>query len=281
MVYQKLQQSSLVYILLLIVAGPTLSLHVKGIWEPDKTFFLFISKFGFQKTDAGRQNHTQGYIFGNITTFSVSAKHVASLSNHHDIVIKEKREAVTDKSENVVMSEKVNTTNETLHKIIKKILPPNDTLRSNAKYDSNPQTYVPTKNVTSVPNFNLQDGENKSGMSNVTSSESEIPRVSPEATLVVLDISNFKDFYRVRNTHDKDQACKLMFENFSNVTYDSVCNPQGKEHFLRKIPCPQGHLCEDDRKMRNSTWPLVTGNQFTYAINDSTAEKYVPYYLLN
>ncbi|CAG5134447.1 unnamed protein product [Candidula unifasciata] len=41
-------------------------LHLTGTWN-SKDFFIFLTKFGFQKTDPKQQENTQGYIYGNIT----------------------------------------------------------------------------------------------------------------------------------------------------------------------------------------------------------------------
>lgn len=43
------------------------SLHLYGRWDPNEDFFLFLSKFGFQKTELANKNDTQGFIFGNFT----------------------------------------------------------------------------------------------------------------------------------------------------------------------------------------------------------------------
>lgn len=43
------------------------ALHAKGTWN-SKDFFLFLGKFGFQRTDKNDIQHSQGYIYGNITS---------------------------------------------------------------------------------------------------------------------------------------------------------------------------------------------------------------------
>jgi hypothetical protein len=42
-------------------------LHLRGTWKSGD-FYLFLSKFGFQKTDMHDRVNTQGYIYGNITS---------------------------------------------------------------------------------------------------------------------------------------------------------------------------------------------------------------------
>lgn len=43
------------------------ALRVKGTFDAARDFFVFIAKFGFQKTDIRYPNNTQGVIYGNIT----------------------------------------------------------------------------------------------------------------------------------------------------------------------------------------------------------------------
>ena len=45
----------------------TLGLHLTGKFDPSKDFFLFLAKFGFQKTDIVNKMDSHGYIYGNIT----------------------------------------------------------------------------------------------------------------------------------------------------------------------------------------------------------------------
>lgn len=44
-------------------------LHIKGTWHTSD-FFLFLARFGFQKTDPGMLGDTQGFIYGKISTTS-------------------------------------------------------------------------------------------------------------------------------------------------------------------------------------------------------------------
>ncbi|CAH1389379.1 unnamed protein product [Nezara viridula] len=50
------------------------STHLQGTWDTSD-FFMFLSKFGFQKTDLHREKETDGYIFGNITSRSNTSYH--------------------------------------------------------------------------------------------------------------------------------------------------------------------------------------------------------------
>ncbi|KAK4037190.1 hypothetical protein OUZ56_029230 [Daphnia magna] len=57
----------LLALLLFFDFPPSFSLHLSGSWKTT-TFFQFLAKFGFQKTNLKDRSETQGYIYGNITT---------------------------------------------------------------------------------------------------------------------------------------------------------------------------------------------------------------------
>ncbi|CAL1527571.1 unnamed protein product [Lymnaea stagnalis] len=63
---------NLALFLLVTMSPPTKSLHLAGTWNSNN-FFLFLAKFGFQKTDPKELENTQGYIYGNITNSSISS----------------------------------------------------------------------------------------------------------------------------------------------------------------------------------------------------------------
>ena len=48
------------------------TLRVRGVFDLKEDFFVFLAKFGFQKTDIGDPNNTQGVIYGNITVLPKS-----------------------------------------------------------------------------------------------------------------------------------------------------------------------------------------------------------------
>ena len=50
-----------------LVSGVS-ALRVQGEFDLSQDFFVFIAKFGFQKTDIRDPNNTHGIIYGNITT---------------------------------------------------------------------------------------------------------------------------------------------------------------------------------------------------------------------
>nr|CAG4649218.1 EOG090X03T7 [Scapholeberis mucronata] len=55
------------FIVLLLELSPCSCLHLTGSWTTS-TFFHFLAKFGFQKTNLKDRSQTQGYIYGNVTT---------------------------------------------------------------------------------------------------------------------------------------------------------------------------------------------------------------------
>ncbi|XP_029645028.1 uncharacterized protein LOC115219095 [Octopus sinensis] len=60
---------------------PTTSqaLHLQGVWKSDN-FFVFLAKFGFQKTDLRDLEHTQGIIYGQV--FSNSKNPISAADQH-------------------------------------------------------------------------------------------------------------------------------------------------------------------------------------------------------
>ena len=48
-----------------LAPAPTEALHLQGVWRSDD-FFLFLAKFGFQKTDPRDLTNTQGIIYGQV-----------------------------------------------------------------------------------------------------------------------------------------------------------------------------------------------------------------------
>ncbi|XP_050311704.1 transmembrane protein 145 [Anthonomus grandis grandis] len=86
---------------------------------------------------------------------------------------------------------------------------------------------------------------------------------SEKITFAVLDRSYFVDYYKNRVIYDKDEACRRMFTKISRRAYDPHCMKNGSD-YLRRVPCPKGHLCEDE----DNVWNVVKNHQFTYVIQD-------------
>lgn len=61
---------AIVVVVLLTLRAAT-ALHLQGTWN-SKDFFVFLAKFGFQKTNPQKLEDTQGYIYGNITAVDSS-----------------------------------------------------------------------------------------------------------------------------------------------------------------------------------------------------------------
>ena len=57
------------------------ALRVRGEFDLSQDFFLFLAKFGFQKTDIQDPNDTQGVIYGNI---SLSLTHDENINYMND-----------------------------------------------------------------------------------------------------------------------------------------------------------------------------------------------------
>lgn len=56
----------------------------------------------------------------------------------------------------------------------------------------------------------------------------------------------------------------FLLQEVKTQAYDAKCNNEGWEDFLRRVPCPEGHLCPDEDNPAN----VVSGSQLTYAIQD-------------
>uniref|UniRef100_A0A0K2V630 Transmembrane protein 145like [Nasonia vitripennis] n=1 Tax=Lepeophtheirus salmonis TaxID=72036 RepID=A0A0K2V630_LEPSM len=83
-------------------------------------------------------------------------------------------------------------------------------------------------------------------------------------TLAVLDRGYFLEYYGNKSLANKSRACETMFKKINSVSYDSSCNQDGVEDFLRSIPCTKDGLCLEEDRPEN----VVDGYQFTYRIQD-------------
>lgn len=65
------------FILFLLIWGKSdvSALHLSGTWNSNN-FFLFLAKFGFQRTEKNDVQHSQGYIYGNITSNNIKTKNI-------------------------------------------------------------------------------------------------------------------------------------------------------------------------------------------------------------
>jgi len=314
----KKSYSSLLYLFVvtpaaLLVAFPSScgSLHLEGTWETED-FFVFLTKFGFQKTEPNNINDTKGYVFGNITTSPSageltrrgkrSASSDAAAANTSKVpsaVLKAMESSTTvnrtllnasstsnnnNNNNNVPNSSSKITSDATAGKMktsAESFVPiknsttmstttaPNPTATistrpSSTAITASPKTYASSSSSTPSTTTTTTTTTTTSTTTTTTTARPKPSKVYP-ATLVVLDRGYFLEFYRNRNTLNKDEACRKMFEQISRVNYDSQCFPKGSETFLRRIPCQRGELCEDDQV--DSKF-VVKEHQFTYALSD-------------
>ncbi|XP_023223794.1 transmembrane protein 145 [Centruroides vittatus] len=91
-----------------------------------------------------------------------------------------------------------------------------------------------------------------------------------KATFVVVDREYFLEFYQKRNLPNKSIACRDMFRKIDTIAYDSYCNEDGTQDFLRKVPCPTNKLCDDE----DTPERVVSGYQFTYAVQDNNQARF-------
>ena len=83
--------------------------------------------------------------------------------------------------------------------------------------------------------------------------------------LVVVDSEFFLGLYGNRTALPRDSACVNMFRKIDSKAWDPRCNLTGPEDFLRKVPCPNNKLCEDESV---PDW-VLPGYQFTFRISNA------------
>lgn len=55
-----------------------------------------------------------------------------------------------------------------------------------------------------------------------------------------------------------------MFSRLNATAFDAKCNPSARGEYLRRVPCKEGDLCNDEDNPLN----VILGNQFTYVISN-------------
>ncbi|XP_076097602.1 integral membrane protein GPR180-like [Mytilus galloprovincialis] len=90
-----------------------------------------------------------------------------------------------------------------------------------------------------------------------------ISLVKHSLTFVFVDSEYFLEYHGNR-TSNSPNSCNAMFNKIDQIAYDNPCRQNGKEDFLRRIPCPKGQLCPDEDEPKN----LIPGYQFTYRVQD-------------
>lgn len=149
----------IIFLLLFGAVDEAQGLHLTGTFR-NKDFFLFLTKFGFQKVDSNNIASTTGYIYGNISSRNTTA--------------------------------------------------------------------------------------------------------GWDMYFVVVDSQYFVQYYAHRD-FDNPNRCYAMFSKIDTIAWDRFCIPDGKEDFLRRIPCPDGELCTEELFDPSA---VIKGYQFTYHIRD-------------
>ena len=93
-------------------------------------------------------------------------------------------------------------------------------------------------------------------------------------TFVVVDSEYFLEYYDNRSVTPRSDACRNMFRKIDTIAWDSTCNQDGKEDFLRKVPCPKNELCVDEDTPK---W-VIPGYQFTYRVQDTSQPRLIIQY---
>lgn len=82
--------------------------------------------------------------------------------------------------------------------------------------------------------------------------------------LVVVDTEHFLYYFGNRSHVQHTNSCDLMFKKIDTIAWDGDCHQDGKEDFLRGVPCARGSVCIEETDP-NLVFP---GHQFTYYVRD-------------
>ena len=96
---------------------------------------------------------------------------------------------------------------------------------------------------------------------NITSSDN----VTRRATFVVVDSEYFLYYFSNRSVTPRISACDSMFKKIDTIAWHETCHTDGKEDFLRQIPCAKNSLCVEETDPSQ----VVAGYQFTYHVQDT------------
>ncbi len=88
--------------------------------------------------------------------------------------------------------------------------------------------------------------------------------------LTVMDYTYFIDYYNNRSFLPKSFACSRMFEKIQKTAYLFDCNENGRQDFVRRVPCYRDKLCIDEDNKAN----VVKNFQFTYKIQDTNQARF-------
>lgn len=94
--------------------------------------------------------------------------------------------------------------------------------------------------------------------------------VEHDMYLVVVDSQYFTKYYAMRDKDGHDR-CTAMFSKIDSIAWDQYCHLNGKEDFLRRIPCEPGQLCVEEQ---SNPAAVQMGQQFTFHIVDPFQPRY-------
>lgn len=96
-------------------------------------------------------------------------------------------------------------------------------------------------------------------------------RTDRDMYLVVVDSHYVVEYYAHKDDTSPDR-CTLMFVDIDAMGWDKYCSRNGKEDFLRRIPCPDGKVCTEELGNPSA---VMKGQQFTYHIEDLNQPRYI------
>ena len=236
------------------------SLHLTGTFQSD-TFFLFLSKFGFQKTETWNKNHTQGYIYGNITDV---------LDTGLDPFLPT---TTTVTPSTLSPSKLLPSTSPPLHSKVPVSSPSSLDVSAAALLSTNNSSTLsanPSSRNTSTNVSSSTTSTSSTSTTTTTPKPKPVPKHYP-VTLVVVDRSYFLDFYKFRNSNreDRNTACQIMFQEISHGNGCTAAAKVDFHKFLRRLPCSKNGICSDETNLTS----VVGESQFTFPIENKNEAK--------
>lgn len=119
-----------------------------------------------------------------------------------------------------------------------------------------------TKNLTSTIGYIY---------GSITAQNYNISDIDYDMYLVIVDSQYFKNFYSSRHKEGAGR-CSAMFSVIDTIAWDRYCHLKGKEDFLRRVPCPPGEICVEEK---GDPKAVIAGQQFTFHINDTYQPRWV------
>jgi len=88
--------------------------------------------------------------------------------------------------------------------------------------------------------------------------------------LVVVDSEYFLDFFGNRSHKRRNDSCASMFTAIDNIAWDEDCHQNGKQDFLRRVPCPKDSVCVEETDPKQ----ILSGHQLTYNVRDPSQPRF-------